>query len=172
MKKKIKIRHAIFCGFLLLLLSNCEKEGPPGPQGPAGTSGSSPVTARTFSVTAWGFSSPYHYANLMVPEITAANLDAAAVLVYFSTGGNWFALPYTQYDSPYNYYMGFNTGAGNVQVTWFYDSSLSSGSNPNTYYSTTVECKVVVIPPALKKAGLNYSNYDEVRVTYNLNDLK
>jgi hypothetical protein len=170
MKKVSRICRTLFLAGILLSISSCEKEGPTGPQGPTGASGSSNVTARTFYVNSWGFSSPYHYANLAVPEITSGNLDAAAVLVYFSTGGNWLALPYTQYDSPYNYYMGFNTGAGNVQVTWFYDFSGSSGSNPNSYYSTTVECKVVVIPPAMKKNSLDYKNYAEVKAVYNLED--
>ena len=108
--------------------------------------------------------------NLTVPELTASNIDSALVMVYFSTvGSHWFALPYTQYNSPSDYYMGFVCSNDTVQVTWVYDSSLSSGSNPNAYYNTTIKCKVVVIPPAMIKPNINPCNYNEVQQAYGLN---
>jgi hypothetical protein len=66
--------------------------------------------------------------------------------------------------------MGFVSSIGNIQVTWVYDSSLSSGSDPNTYYGTTIKCKVVIIPPATEKAKVNMNNYQEVKRAYNLPD--
>lgn len=122
-------------------------------------------------MSSWSYTSPYYYRNLSTSELTASNVDSALVMVYFSTiGSNWFALPYTQYNSPADYYMGFVSSVGNVQVTWVYDSSLSTGSDPNTYYGTTVKCKVVIIPPAMVKPNINYKNYKEVKATYKLSD--
>lgn len=104
---------------------------------------------------------------------TTDNLNSAAIMVYFTTGNNkWTAVPFTQYNSPSNYFMGFNTSVGNVQVTWIYDSSLSSGDSPNTYYGVTVQCKVVVIPKAAKDAhpNVDLNNYSEVKETFDLKD--
>jgi hypothetical protein len=67
--------------------------------------------------------------------------------------------------------MGFNTTVGQVEVTWFYDSSLSSGSDPNAYYGTTVRCKVV-IPPTMKLANpdLDLKDYEAVKKRFKLKD--
>jgi hypothetical protein len=158
-------------GAAIFFFSGCKKDGATGPQGPQGPVGQTNVTAATFSVSSWAFTAPYYYQNFSMPELTTKNIDSALVMVYFKTiGSNWFALPYTQYDSPYNYYMGFVCNVGNVQVTWFYDSSLSSGKDPNTYYSTVVKYKVVVIPPSMKQKGVNVNNYEEVRGAYSLKD--
>jgi len=94
-------------------------------------------------------------------------------MVYFSTtGSSWIAIPYTQYNSPYNYFMGFSTSAGNVQVTWVYDTSLSSGSDPTTYYGANVLYKVIVVPPSAKilKPNVDYKNYEEVKDAFGLKD--
>ena len=172
MRKALKITTALSFGIIIILLLNsCKKEGPPGPPGPAGQNGNTKVISATFAMSSWSYASPYHYRNLSVPELTANNVDSAMVMVYFSTtGAEWLALPYTQYNSPYNYYMGFSCTNAQVQVTWFYDSSLSQGSDPNTYYGTTVKCKVVIIPPARKRRHINHMNYEEVKTSYNLAD--
>jgi hypothetical protein len=154
--------------FLTVVFSGCEKEDKVEPvKESAGVN----VTSRVFSVPSWAYSSPVHYASLSVPELTADNVDKAAVLVYINlAGSNWFALPYTQYDSPYNYYMGFSAGVGNVQITWFYDSSLSTGDDPNTYFGASVRCKVVVIPPQAQRLHpkVDYKNYKEVEEAFGL----
>lgn len=174
MKKTWILLSVILLGITLFICSSCQKDGatgPQGPRGPAGQNGNSNITSKTFTMTSWPFSAPYYYSNLSVPELTTNNIDSAMVMVYFSTVGSvWLALPYTQYHSPYNYYMGFNTSAGNVQVTWFYDSSLSSGSDPNTYYGTTIRCKVVIIPPALIRPAVNYKSYEQVKASYDLKE--
>lgn len=152
---------------IVLLMAGCKK-GETGPAGQDGKPGSANITSNTYSITSWPYSSPYYYTNLATAALTSTNVNSAAVMVYFSTGSVWNALPYSQYNSPYNYYMGFNTSAGNVQVTWFYDTSLSTGDSPNTYYGTTIQIKVVVIPPAMIKKDVNIRNYEEVKSAYHL----
>ncbi|MDP1803205.1 MAG: hypothetical protein Q8L81_17720 [Bacteroidota bacterium] len=169
MKKILKITILFFLGSIILVINGCKKTGPQGPAGPAGKDSPVNVYSTTFTMSSWSYTSPYYYRNLSVPELTSNNVDSSLVMVYFSTGGsNWFALPYTQYNSPVNYYMGFVSSVGNVQVTWVYNSSLSTGSDPNSYYGTTITCKAVVIPPARIKPGVNHQNYDDVKVAYGL----
>jgi hypothetical protein len=171
MKKTIQIT---VIAVLMLLAEGCTKQGPVGPAGENGANGNANVTSTTFIMNTWHWNAPHYYSNLTIPELTASNASSAAVMVYFNTDGsnNWSALPYTHYHSPYNYYMGFNTGVGLVQVTWFYDSSLSSGNDPNTFYSATVRCKVIVIPPSVRLANpdLDLKNYETVKKRFKLKD--
>ena len=167
MKKTLRINGIVFLAITTLMISSCKKEGP---QGPAGNAN---VTSTLFSASSWAWSSPNYYCDFTVPELTSSNINSAAVLVYFSTvSGIWIAVPYTQYTNAYDYHMAFNTRAGMVEVTWVYDSSLSSGSDPNAYYGVTVQYKVVVIPPSARLANPNidYTNYNEVKTAFNLKD--
>src|ERR1700758_5489644 len=107
MKKNIQINAALFLAVIVLLIAGCKK-GATGPQGPVGSPGKTNVISSTFTMASWSYTSPHYYMNLTVPELTANNIDSALVMVYFSTvGSHWFALPYTQYNSPSDYYMGF-----------------------------------------------------------------
>jgi hypothetical protein len=167
MKKTLQLSVISLFAIATMMTSSCKKEGPAGPAGNAN------VSSTTFSVNTWSWNSPYYYANFSVPDLTSSNINSAAVLVYFSTtSGTWFAVPYTQYTSTYDYHMGFSNSIGNVQVTWIYDNSLSSGSDPNTYYGTSVRYKIVVIPPAERKANpnLNVRDYNAVKKAFNLKD--
>jgi hypothetical protein len=171
MKSTMQIIAIVVLG---ILAGGCTKQGPIGPAGPAGAAGNSNVTSTTFMMNNWYWSSPNYYANVNVPQLTASNASSAAVMVYFNTDGsnNWIALPYTHYHTPYNYVMGFNTSVGFVQVTWFYDTSLSSGDDPNTFFGTTIRCKVVVIPPSMKLANpdLDLKDYEMVKKRFKLKD--
>lgn len=173
--KRYKLILAVIIG-AAFFTGGCTKKGDPGPkgdQGANGQNGNSNVSAYTFSINTWAWSAPYYYRNLVIPSITSSNTDSAAIIAYFSTGSLWRALPYTQYDSPYNYYMGLNTTVGSVQVTWFYDFSGSSGSDPCAYYGVTnILVKVVVIPPAHRKANpdLDIRDYKAVKKRFNLTD--
>jgi hypothetical protein len=167
MKKKLQTTGLLLLAFTTLLFNGCKKEGPAGPAGNAN------VTATTFTISSWSWSSPYYYVNLTVPALTSANMNAAAVMVYIkATGTSWTAVPYTQYDTPDNYFMGFNTNTNNVQLTWIYDNAFSSGDDPNVVYGTQVRCKVVVIPPAERKANpnINLYDYEAVKKAYHLED--
>lgn len=172
MKKVVQIKLILVILILPFIINSCKK-GDTGPTGPEGQSGNSNIVSTTYSVSSWSWSSPYYYQNLSVPALTPTNVNSAAVMVYFNTSGTtWLALPYTQYNSPYDYFMGFSTSEGNVQVTWFYDSSLSSGSSPSTYYGSTIQFKVVVIPPAarIRNPNVDLRNYEEVKQAYGLKD--
>lgn len=166
--KTLKTISIITLLTIISLIQGCTKKGD---VGPTGKDGSSNVSATVFQASSWSWSAPNYYINLNVPEITSENLTSAAIMVYFTKDNiKWTAVPFTQYNSTYNYFMGFNTSIGQVQVTWIYDTSLSSGDNPNVYYGVTVQYKVVVIPPAAKKANPNVdlSNYNEVKKAFNI----
>jgi hypothetical protein len=148
-----------------LIINGCTK----GKDGAPGPSGSSNVSALNYTPTWYtSSSSTYWYANLSVPALTQSNINSAAVQVYFSTtSGVWVAVPFTQVAST-NYFMNFLTAVNTVEITWTYNGGL--GSDPNTYYGATVQAKVVVIPPAAMRPNVNYRNYQEVKVAYNLKD--
>lgn len=155
--------------FLIVLYAGCEEEDS------SAVKENKNVIGMTFDVTNWSYSSPNYFVNLLVPELTNENINTAGVMVYFSTlsvPGNWVALPYTQYNVPDNYVMGFNTSVGNIQITWFYDSALSAGENPNDYYSSIIKYKVVVVSPEAMRLHptLNYLNYNEVKKAFDLED--
>lgn len=165
--KKIKLICLII---FTIAFNGCKKTE----TGPAGKDGNANVSATVFSVSSWSWSAPQYYSNLTVPEITSDNLTSSAIMAYFSKdNANWVALPFTQYNTPSNYFMGFNTSVGSVQITWIYDSSLSAGSNPNTFYSVgSTKFKIVVIPSAIKKThpNIDMKNYKEVKRTFGLPD--
>jgi hypothetical protein len=130
------------------------------------------VKAHTFTVTTWYWSTPHHYINLGVPEITSNNLETVGVLVYYSTQSNvWTSVPYTVYETVHDYHMGFRYTPGTVEVNWLYDGP-SSGDDPNTYYGVNVKCKVVVVPSSARAAypGLNWNNYEDVRQQFDLKE--
>ncbi len=154
--------------FILTIISSCEKE-----EEEPNTNNAAKAESRTFSNTIWAYSSPYHYLDLSVPELTADNINSAAVMVYFSTvEGTWRAIPFTQYTPTYNYFMNFTTSAGSVRVTWVYNTTLSAGDDPNQYYGTNVKFKAVVISAAANalKPNINYYNYEEIKEAFHLKD--
>ena len=122
------------------------------------------VKTHTYSVDTWYWSSPHHYVNLEVPELTASNIQTAGVLVYYSVQPDvWTSVPYTVYGTLHDYHMGFRYASGLVEVNWMYDGT-SSGDDPNTYYSTIVKCKVVIVPSSARMANpnLDWNSYEDV----------
>jgi hypothetical protein len=105
------------------------------------------VTSNVYTATTWLYSSPYYYYDINDSDITADNIKSASVSVYFSTdnGNTWTAIPFTQYTNSSNYFMGYNTQVGKIQITWVYNNTLSQGDSPNTYYGATLQYKVVVV---------------------------
>ena len=67
--------------------------------------------------------------------------------------------------------MNFITAVGDIEVRWEYNG-IGSGSSPTSIYGTASQFKVVVIPPAVKKANPNVdlNNYNEVKEAFELND--
>jgi hypothetical protein len=165
MKTKILIAFVIN----LLLFTGCKK-GDTGPSGKDGKDGAANISSTTYNASTWLSGSGSWYVNLSVPALTSSNLNSAGVQVFFSinSGANWWALPYTEVAST-DYFFNYTTSAGNVQPQWVYNG-VGLGSNPNTYYSATVQLKVVVIPPALIKPGVDNTNYEEMKKAYNLKD--
>jgi hypothetical protein len=162
--KKLQISLLLVLYVLLTGIYGCKKDP---------IAGNANVVAYTGQATSWSFDSPNYYTTFSIPDITSANINSIGVMVYFSTvQDNWVAVPYTQYHSPYDYHMGFITGIGKVKITWFYDSSLSDGIDPNAYYGTTVKYKIVLIPLADRKANpdLDLTDYEAVKKRFHLAD--
>lgn len=161
---------ALTAFFFIMCSISCQK----GDKGTPGQNGTGNISSRTYTVNTWAYTSPNHYVNLSVPELTNANINSCAVMVYFSTpnSDSWRAVPFAQYTSTSNYYMNCSSSVGNAQVTWFYNSTVSTGDNPNEYYNATSQFKVVVIAAALKakNANVNYQNYSEVKAKFGLKD--
>lgn len=156
---------------LSLFLNSCKK-GDTGPAGENGKDGNANVTTTTFQVntSAWMNGSSYWYVDIPVPSLTSTNHGSAAVQVFFSTnsGVNWYAVPYTAVAST-NYFMGFATGIGVTEIQWTYNG-VGNGNDPNTFFGATCQFKIVVIPPAMIKKGVNYNDYSELKAVYNLKD--
>jgi len=168
MNRLVKITCLILISGFIISFFSCTKKGE---EGAPGKDGSANVSARTFTVTTWSSNSSFWYKQLSVPEITADNINSAAIMVYWGTvSNNWIALPYT-YVSSTNYFMGFLSAVNLIEVQWTYNG-LGIGNSPNSELGNPVMIKVVVIPPALikKNPDLDLSNYNEVRKTFKIQD--
>lgn len=161
------------CVLMLMLAPGCKK-GDTGTAGTPGKNGVANISSRTFYVESWNYASPNYYASLIVPEITTENINATGILAYFKTGANneWTALPYTQYNTPFNYLMNYTSLPGFVRINWFYNTSTSQGDDPNKYYNTNVQFKVVVIPPQERvlKPNVDYTQYEQVKQAFGLQE--
>ncbi len=167
MKKLFRINVAILFATSMLIINGCKK----GKDGEPGKDGSSTVISKTFSISSgsWVSTSSRWYVSLTVPELTTSNINSAAVQVFFGSGNNnWVAMPFTEVATS-NYFMGFETDPNYIKVTW--ENNVGLGSNPNSFYSlTTVQFKVVVIPPSARMANPNVdlNNYSELSKAFNL----
>lgn len=171
--KKSKMKKIILLTAITVsLFSTSCKKGDTGPAGEDGKDGSANVQTTTWSVntSAWVNGSSYWYVDIPVSALTSSNHGSAAVEVFFSTnsGLNWYAVPYTAVAST-NYFMGFATGVGLTEIQWTYNG-VGNGSDPNTFFGATCQFKIVVIPAAMKKPGINTHNYEELKSAYNLKD--
>lgn len=171
MKKQLRSVVVLLFATSTIIFNGCKK----GEDGAPEKDDSSNVTAYTYSVSSWLYSSPAWYKSLSVPELTSANINSASVQTYLLTATNtWTALPNTFYNSGgSNYLMGFETTVGSVKVTWIYNNLTSQGSDPDVYFGTSSsQFKVVIIPPAMITANpdLNFKNYNEVKTRFNLKD--
>ncbi len=166
MKKTLQILSFIP---LFFALTNCQK-GDKGPAGPAGPAGNANVTATNYIASTWTNGSSFWYIDLDVPALTSSAQSGAAVQVFFSTnnGTDWTAVPYTAVATT-NYFMGFVTQQGAVEVQWTYNG-VGNGSSPTSFFGTTLKFKVVVIPASKIKPGLNTQNFYELKTEYNLNE--
>lgn len=93
--------------------------------------------------------------NLTVPTLTQNVFDKGAVDVYFQATTNttgWATLPAT-------------IGGISINVAHYLNQVQLVSS---TASSGLFNIKVVVIPPAMRKPGVNHANYEEVKAAYNL----
>jgi hypothetical protein len=163
----------LLAAFTISLFGTSCKKGDTGPAGKDGKDGNANVQSTTWSVntSAWVSGSNYWYVDIPVSALTSSNHGSASVEAFFSTnsGINWYAIPYTAVYTTGNYFMGFATGVGTVEIQWTHNTS-GNGSDPNTFFGATCQFKIVVIPAALKKPGINTHNYNELKTAYNLKD--
>lgn len=163
----MKTHIKILAFALLLSASACKKaeQGPKGDTGPAGTNGVANIQSTTITTTngSWNldtFENAYN-ATLTVTGITQNVLDKGAVMVYIGNGAGteWDAMPFSYQGVEFNY--GIKVGQALISVT------LDSGNAPNNPGGQ--QFKVVVIPPAMIKPGVNVKNYTEVKTAYGIN---
>jgi hypothetical protein len=167
MKKILKAGVTLLLIVSAILCHGCKK----GSDGEPGKDGSANVTSTTYSITSWTNGSNYWYKQLSVPELTSSNINSASVQVYWGTvSNNWIAVPYT-YVASTNYFMNYLTTVNLVEVRWTYNG-IGNGNSPNTELNggSPVQIKVVVIPPALKKANpdVDLNDYKAVKSRFGL----
>jgi len=151
------------------IINGCKK-GDTGPAGTNGTNGNANVSSTNFTITSWSSDSIIWFTDLLVPALSSGVDTGDAIEVFFSADPPWFwsALPYTQIDTN-NYFMQFDLIIGEIVVKWF-NKSNGHPINPNSYYHTNLQFKVVVIPPAMKRNDINLYNWTELKNAYNLKD--
>tara|TARA_R110000782_G_scaffold237188_1_gene323453 strand:- start:185201 stop:185656 length:456 start_codon:yes stop_codon:yes gene_type:complete len=134
------------------LLFSCAKDGEDGLPGPAGPAGNANVKSQTFDVY-WSSSS---FVDLYATIVTQSIVNSGSVMTYIQESpGTWIALPInTNYNIVYSY------SVNNVRV---YVSPQPSGYD---------KFKVVAIASSARLANPNvdYTNYEEVKATFNLKD--
>ncbi|MEO5643526.1 MAG: hypothetical protein ABIQ40_05705 [Bacteroidia bacterium] len=163
MKKQILIGIFAFC--LLMTINACKKEGP---AGAAGKDGNANVKSSTVTVTNWSFSSPSYYTDISWGVLTTDMVNNGAVFVYASTGTNtWSQLPLTIYPSSnYSSTLEVVTSPGNVRIIWT-DSDLTQPANPGQF---TFKIVAIAASQRLANPDVDYTNYNEVKARYNLEE--
>lgn len=155
---------------LFLIISSCaKKEGPAGPQGeqgPAGPKGNMSVTSLHCTVFSgsWGLGCSGYcwFYNQNFPALSSSYIvDYGAVMVYWKNGGDYIAMPYTSNDVELYFSHSLNTVSFKIRSA----SGTTTINQPGD-----LEFKIVMIPPAMIKKQLDYTNYGAVKAAYNLTD--
>ncbi len=167
--KKTFNKKAVLTGVVLIIgivLSSCKKgdTGPVGPAGANGTNGVSNITTYVGTTTnaSWTLSGTEYDAIFNVSGITSSVVSNGSVMVFLGNTAQttWSALPFSYQSVEFNYF--YSLGQVTISVT------LNSGSAPSN--PGGIPFKIVVIPPAMIKQGVNTKNYSEVKAVYNLKD--
>lgn len=160
----------------MLVFTSCTKEGPVGPQGPAGAdglnglNGSSNVAAYTGTTqnSSWVVNTNNIEldATFPVSAITSNVVANGTIQVFLGdgTGNTWSAMPFSYTSVEYNY--SYSVGQVVIQVT---QGNGVLPSNPGAQ-----QYKIVVIPPAARKANphVNLHDYNEITKTFNVQEYK
>lgn len=176
--------------FLFLCISSCKEGavGPAGAAGPAGVAGpkGDPGTANViysdwFTPDVWGketlFTTFVFSYNKTATQITADIIDKGAVLVYGKLNGYTSSLGLKDKVVQLSYTVVANgstdswtyiASPGNVRVSFVNSQNIYSSGPANTH-----QFRYVIIPGGVKAgklAGVNWSDYEEVKRTFNLQD--
>jgi hypothetical protein len=169
-KTKNKMRKTIILGMYVLTVLTfgaCTKakDGAPGAQGPQGTQGNANVQSFTSTTNngSWTLSNGEYDAYLSVPAITQDILDKGTVNIFASDGsGGYTALPFSVAGMAINYTM--SVGTINIQVT------MNDGTNPPNIGANTFKVVVIAGKSMATHSNVNFTNYNELKKTFNLKD--
>lgn len=173
---KTKITSGIFL-LAMLILSGCAKDKyqPKGDYQPAGNYGNANmIYSNTVTLNNWTSAfdngTEYVYYSLINwPALTQAIKDNGAVMTYVQSGTQWYALPYSDHGTgwSYTYDFGFDVGTVEIDLT-----GVDNTGSPGTASQNGTVVRLVAISPAAKIANpdLNWSNYNEVKARFNLED--
>lgn len=151
----------------MTIFSSCKKEGPEGPAGKDGVDGNANVVSSTITSSAWAYNAPSWAITFTYPAITQEIINSGAVLVYIKVGNNYNQLPLTFYQSSsYSTTIEVTTFAGGLSLIWT-DSDLTQPNNPG---SQTFKVVVIAASGMIQNPNVDYSNYEEVKSTFNLVD--
>lgn len=158
------------------ILAGCEttvvEQGPPGPRGFDGNANVFSVNFN-FSMNDAIINGKVASSQYDVPGITPSVVDDGAVLVFFREQGTWTALPYTfGFDNPdiqaVDFIVTFGFGYDDGFLEVFYEASADEVSLENM---PDQEMKAVIIDGfPLGKAGIDLTNYEEVKAFFKLTD--
>ena len=148
-------------------LFSCAKDGKDGAVGPAGVNGTNGnanvIGSNTVTLNSgnWNAAGLYYYSDINWSVITQDIVNTGVVMVYEDWGsGQWQVLPYVFGDLGRTF--SFNTGYVRIR---FQNNDNTQTANPGS-----VTFRVVAIPSNARIVGVDYTNYDEVKGAYNLQD--
>lgn len=160
----IKTISALLLLVTMTLFSSCKKEGP---AGPAGKDGNANVVSSTITSSSWAYAAPSWVITFTNPAITQEIINSGAVLVYLKVGNSYNQLPLTFYpSSDYSTTIEVSTFVGGLSLFWT-DSDLIQPINPG---SRTFKVVVIAASGRIQNPNVDYSNYEEVKSTFNLED--
>jgi hypothetical protein len=169
MKKLVKFLSLIILS--TALITGCKKktvtgpQGDTGAQGQQGAQGNANVTNTTFTISSWTASGVGYASNyLSLPNLDSTAFVSGVVMSYFmQSSSSFYPLPFTD---------GYYTIQPEYGFQWMrvylYNNDHSVPSSP----TGSAIIRVVIIPPAIKRQhpNINYQNYNEVKVAFNLKD--
>jgi hypothetical protein len=156
----MKTKLILLATTIAVIFAGCK--GDTGPQGPAGGNGAANVSNTAYSAIpgVWNLSGAWWYIDVSVPALTNASIDLVQVYVQtMGSGTDWWALPAKDLVNNGDNFQ-FSYVSGIVRLWYTYTSAPSS----------TWTFRIVVVPPPLARPNVNYSNYSEVKASYNLQD--
>jgi hypothetical protein len=168
--KIMKTKNLLLAAMMLfgIGITSCKK-AEKGDTGPAGKNGNANVTSVLLNANTWTWdnTNKWSYATFSsVSILTSATASSGAVILYEGSGTSWTAVPYSfNLSGGVTYHALFEYDVNTVTIY----KALSDDSNPNPSAS---QFKLICIPPASIKEhpNVDYTNYMEVRKTFNLKD--